>query len=553
MDRIYVTIDGEEREIFPNDYRPAKFVTEREQGWVFFRTKYNGTITITGEDFEDLYALGEDCSKQLIRIEREGLSDWHGYFTLVDGEMNLDDCTFSFTPRTDDPYDAFIEQGNEPYNIMQDTARTVSVGAPYSVNFTNCRNMQVVIQSMIDEIDSSYTLTSTFFGNANNPVTGNTNVYRYLFLAQSSDIKRPTASNKVRQADLSFLELMTIIRDTFNVWWAIDGSNLILEHYTYFREDVLLDLTADKGDVRAQRYIFDMSKMWKYERFNMMNGGLIENSIDFVNQGFVYEGKCLLEKDNELVRSVKISTDIEGILNPETTDNFSDDGFFMILGSSSVGGNIAIAQGYISENNKLNGDMSWANLLTQFWRDGRVLMEGSFWANPIQFWTAEPNKIQEVVVSICEDINPYGKYRTELAETLGVDGRLVRAEQATNGGKTRLTIAFGYEDVTPIPPTPIGKSITIVQSDEDVGTLKAYFSELSGIGLNLTVAWEVYQGAALIDSDSENWLVAPDNLLYDEFEPDFPAYDPSYCYDLTITPDDLSWSIVINQSPILKC
>lgn len=556
MDRIFVTIDGEETEIFPNDYRPSKFVTEREQGWIFFRTKYQGSITLTGDEFDAFIDLGEDCTKQLVRIERTGFADYEGYFTIVDGEINLDDCTFKFTPRTNDAYDEFLEQGNQSYNIMEDTATTVSIGAPYSVSFTNCRFLKTVIQSMIDEINSGYTLDGTFFGNINNPVTGNPNKYRYIHIAQSSDIKRPTATEPVRFAYLSFLEVMTFIRDIFNVWWAIDGTDLILEHYTYFRDNDEVDLTSDKGDVRAQRYLYDMSKMWKYEHFEMMNEGNRDGSIDFVDQSFVYEGKCILEKDNEKKRSVSIATDLEGVLDTEAVENFSDSGFFLILGTSQVASSVEISEGYISGLNKLNGDLSWANLLDQFWRDGRVLMQGYHFTNLEQFWTAEPNKIQEVVVSVCSTFNPYGKFKTTLAETLGLDGRLIRAEHATNRGTVRLTIGFGYVDVTPTYPPPAAKSITIYHSDLDPDKLEAYFSELSGAALNLTVAWEVYQGAVLIGSNSENWAVdagTGTGVLFDDFTPTFPAYDPSYCYNLIITPDGGGWTIIINQSPILQC
>jgi acyl-CoA-binding protein len=551
MDRIFVTIDGEETEIFPTDYRHAKFITEREEGWIFFRTRYQGTLVLTGDLFEAFIALGEDCSKQLVRIEREGLDDWNGYFSITDGEVNLDDCTFIFTPRINDGYDAFLDQGSQPYNIMEQTRRTVSTLDP-AVDYTNCRMMLSVIQGMINVIDPSYTYLSTFFSNATNPVTAITNKYRYLAIAQLSDVKRPDASEQVRYAYLSFLDMMAILRDMFNVWWSIKNKNIVLEHYIHYHQDDLEDLTGDRGDIRAQRYIFDMSKMWKYERWEGLNRGAIELGIDFVNQGFAYDGTCLLPKDNEKRRAVQVATDVEGVNNVDYVDNFPDDGFFLFVGSSSTGGTCQSAIGFVSGMNKINGDLSWANLLNYFWLDGRVLTRGTFFTNPIDFVSAEPNKLQTVIVALCAGYNPYGKFRTELAETLGIDGRMVRAETATNGGTTRLTIAFGYEENERPTYDEPSKSITIFQSDLKPNTLDASFSELSGSGLELTVDWEIYQGINLIDSDTETWVVA-ENVLSDSFDPDFPAYDPSYCYNLTITPNGGGWAIIINQAPILKC
>jgi hypothetical protein len=550
MDRIFVTIDGEEREIFPVDYRNGKFVTEREQGWIFFRTKFQGSIDLRGDDFEDFIALGEDCSKQLIRIEREGLDDWNGYFSITDGTINLDDCTFIFTPRTDDGYDAFLDKGSQPYNIMEQPRVTVNIPAPFSKSHTNCRMLEAVIQGMIDVIDSSYTLSSAFLNDATNPVTGLANKYRYLAIAQLSDAKRPTAPDKVRFAYMSFLEMMTMLRDTLNVWWSIDGANIVLEHYIHYRTASVEDLTADRGDTRAQRYLFDMSKMWKFERWESLNRGSIDGGIDFVDQGFAYEGTCLLPKDNELKRTVGIATDAEGII--DAVDSFSDDGFFLFQGSGVNGGDCLVSIGYVSGMNKVNGGLSWANLLDQFWRDGRVLMEATHFTNPEDFVSAEPNKQQLLTVSLCADVDYYGKFKTELGNSLGVDGRLVRAERSTNGGTTRLTLAYGYPDgVRPSPVEP-GKTVTIYQSDLDPNTLVATFSELSGLVFKLQTNWEVWQGVNLIDSGYVE-LITDENVLYQEFATPFPAYDPSYCYILDITSSDLDWTVIVNQAPILKC
>jgi len=554
MDRIYATIDGEEREIFPIDYRNAKFITEREEGYIFFRTKYQGTMTIKGEDFEDFVALGESCDRQPVRVEREGVADWHGYFTISDGEFNLDDCTFTFSPKAMDGYEDFLEQGSRDYNVLTASGMTVNVPAPHSVAYTNCRNMKTVIQSMINEIDPSYTLGGDFFYAANNPVTGLANTYLNVFIAHLSDIKRPLASEKARFYFLSFLEIMAIIRDMFNVWWSIKGDEVILEHYTYYRSADSEDLRSDAGDALARRYRFDMSKMWKFERFEMLNFGIIDGSIDFVNQGFAYEGNCLLTKDNERVRAVKVATDIESLMDANVAEKFPDDGLAMILSTThNSGGSARIAQGVMSGNNLVNADLSWANLLNQFWRDGRVLMTGIYFTNPIAFWTAEPNKQQLLTVSMCADFNPYGVFETALGDSLGVDARLVRAEQSTMGGFIRLTLAYAYPDETPVPPDPPVKSVTVSQSDLSPNTLNGFFSELSGVDLVLEVVWTVRDaGGNVVDNDTENWSV-PNNVVSDSFDPDFPEYQAGYCYELAITPSGGGWTVIINQSFPLIC
>jgi len=554
MDRIFIDIDGLEREVFPVDYRPGRFRWEREEGWIFFRLRYTGQLTIEGGDYEDFMAVADDCEKSLIRIEREGKSNWQGYFTIIDGEDNVDDCTFTFTPRPDDPYDDFLEQGNEPFNIMELPVITVDLGGEFTDTYGNCRDLKAVIQAMIDQIDSGYTLDSDFLDAVNNPITTHTNRYRFLTIAQNSDIKRPTATEPVRYAYLSFLEVMTILRDMFQLYWSISGSDLVIEHVSHYYSAVDVDLRSDPGDTRMARYRTKRDGMHKFEKFETLNIARQDLSMGFFNATITYSGKCVMEKDNDIVRGVPVATDIESMA--DTPAEFPDSGFFLFActGSSTTRGvyrNTVLNNTFSTGMVRANADLALGNLL-YFWYWERVLPQGRYLEGLLTFFTVAPNKEQDIEVTLCGDINPYANYQTALGDHLNVNARIITADELTTGGKVRLTLAYGLPGVTPTPPPAPAKIASILHSRFTPEKLVGTFSQVTAGALALTVIWEQWRGGVMIKDNTQTWNV-PNGVYNHEFAPDFIAHQTGDCYELTITPSDLSWTIDINQSEELSC
>ncbi len=130
--RFYMTINSSRVECFPLNFLKTTLVDEKEQGQMFYRRKFNGTLrfycnTKTGDDDFSLLYLTEtvdNCTQIILEIEQKnsGLDTYHnywtGHFSTTDGTFDLDNSTFDITPKPYDDYFQYDIDGNVEYNII---------------------------------------------------------------------------------------------------------------------------------------------------------------------------------------------------------------------------------------------------------------------------------------------------------------------------------------------------------------------------------------------------------------------------------------------------
>ena len=152
----------------------------------------------------------------MIEQKDSGADTWHTYwegrFTTSDGRFDLDNCTFDVTPKPYDNYSNFDKNGDVEFNVLLGVSTTV-IAKTYDEEYDDCRWIKDVIEYLISQIEPGAIYQSTFFQNAINPITGDTNKYNYLMIAQKSDIKRPGATNPASVGMISWNGLMQMLRD----------------------------------------------------------------------------------------------------------------------------------------------------------------------------------------------------------------------------------------------------------------------------------------------------------------------------------------------------
>ena len=483
--RFYLTIGSSEIEVFPLNFLKTSLVDSREQGQIFYRRKFSGTLRFRNDaklgitDFtlinlvETLILAGSlDCQDLLLRIEQKNSGAntyhtyWEGHFATSDGKFDLDQCTFEVTPLPYDDYVDFDLYGEKEYNIFlaggpvhNIETNTILPVENYDRNFW----LVDVIEYLADKVHTGATVTSTFLNNATNPVTLDVNKYRYLTLAQKSDIKRPNSTNPATVGNLSFNGLMFMLR-MFNLFWAFDGTTVRIEHYSYWQGSSGLNLITQAISQRQNKYSYVKETMPMYEKFAFMEA----DDTNYTEHIISYDSNCVDKgKTNEL--SFNITTNLDYIYNCVNSiggfveSSISDEGW-VILANSLSGGNYYVYYG-VAYNNAFasnNYVCSWSYLLRTLFMHGRVLISGEINGTPIDFISTIKTKRQEIKAVVCYEDNydPEDYITTELGEDY-FSGQKGSVQNATIHPDGHVDFALLYGQDTNETPTVVPKYKTI--------------------------------------------------------------------------------------------
>lgn len=413
-------------QVYPLNWLECTLVDEKERDQIFYRRKFEGALTFGGKklctDFDLFYAYEQDdpCQTLYLFIFKDGDSYWEGYFSTSMGKWDLDNKTFTVTPKVIDDYTDWDDYGKDEVNFLAEVATEVTTNTA-SYTYDSNRWLMDVIEAVGNHVFGTVTVQSMFFTEATNYVTGLANKYTLLTIAQKSDIKRPIASNEATVANISFDELTYILRVMFNVYWEWDGTNLWVEHISYFTKTDGVDLRTQEIAARSNRYEYDKEKMPRTEKFSWMEAF----NMDFIGVPIKYETSTGIASpcvDNtEVEYKIRVTTDIEMIEN--NTDSASDDGF-VILANYLNGASYYVyrTQGVYALESRYNNDLSWGNLHHAFHRHGRVLEYGYLNNDYTAFASTIRTKKQEINAIICnphdsDEYDPNNLITTELGET----------------------------------------------------------------------------------------------------------------------------------------
>lgn len=160
------------------------------------------------------------------------------------------------------------------------------------------------------------------------------------YITPKSNVLKGDYDQAARKAELTFKELMDMLRDCFRCYWFVDEQNRFrVEHISYFTsQSSQLDLTNELDKFTKKNILFAQSEITfdkkdlpgRYE-FNWMDDAtdLFGNFTLDVNSRYVQK-----DKHEEIIAS-KFSSDVDFMmLFPE---KFSEDGFALIIAEASTG------------------------------------------------------------------------------------------------------------------------------------------------------------------------------------------------------------------------
>ncbi len=470
--RFYLTLTSVNYEVFPLNFNETSIVQQRSEGHAFYRNKFKGDLIFgsntfatssEGEtnnrrfDFDLLWDIEseESCSKIYLEITKtvSGITEtyWDGYFSTSDGKFDLDRCTFTVTPYVDDIYSEFEDKGDDEYNLPDmpviapsfGTGLEITTTSTSGVSYTHNRLLINVLKYIVNQIVPLTGVTSTFFTDSVNPVTGDTNRVKYATIATKYDIKNP-AGPAATKGMISFNDIMDMLR-CMNLRWDYDGSNVIVEHESYWAATPGgLDLRNYPLAVASNKYSYIKKDMPKYEKFEWMESG-----VEFAGWDIWYDSPCVDQSNesNKNALSFKVTTDIE-LIEGGVAD-IGDDGF-VLLSNSYGGGVYAIYNGAIPGMGATTFDncfFAWPYLHDYYFRHGRVLIDGYLNNELNQFYSAKKTKQQEVSIVYCDTFDPSEEITTELGETY-FDGAkaIVDNAEISPMGVVKLKLLYGPPD-----------------------------------------------------------------------------------------------------------
>lgn len=161
----------------------------------------------------------------------------------------------------------------------------------------------------------------------------------YVYITQKTNILKGEYDQPAQKAEISFEDLMKMLRDCFKCYWYIEDGKFKIEHISFFMKggsysynsDVQLDFTklTDQFNKKSSAYFqseveYDKSDLNQRYEFGWMDdvtdlfGGV---TID-VNSNYIQKDK------NEDINISQFSSDVDYMLfNP---NNFSNDGFALL-------------------------------------------------------------------------------------------------------------------------------------------------------------------------------------------------------------------------------
>lgn len=263
--------------------------------------------------------------------------------------------------------------------------------------YPNGRKWSEFLPSFFSAMNCGFVIKSDFFGiNAVGDAPDNSfyqyaeDNLRHLTIHQKSDIKDKNASNPSEAPawEMKAEDLISDLATIFNVYIALEGSTVIVEHFSFFTANGNYDFSAAPMTKRVNR---SPSSDANEETFYAMDR--------YGTEGFakgLIEYPCGKEPQE---RPVKLFSFDLGYIEDETkAENISNDGFVLIA-NEQYEGNLIIKDG--------NSPLSWAALLPNLHTQGRLFRSGSIDGTPFNFENWLPYREQEPFTVSFEELSTF--------------------------------------------------------------------------------------------------------------------------------------------------
>lgn len=482
-------------QVYPLNWLECALVWEKEDNEVFYRQKFEGALTFGGKklcaDYDLLYAYEVDdpCQVLYLTIYKDGDLYWEGFFTTGQGEWDFDAKTFTITPSVIDDYTDWEAEGDKEYQILAlSRVNTIYDDGGDTTTYDRTILLMDVIEYLAQQTFSpTVTIASEFLTNATNPITGISNKYNYLTIAQKSDVVYYDSSNPATNGPMSWNQLAEILK-CMNLRWTYDAdiNILTIEHISSWDMVSAIDVRSQDLMQSTNKFRYTKEELPKYEYFRWMEA----NNEDFIGYPIWYDSSCVSNETTEF--SLNVTTDIQFIRECITNDErekISKDGW-VLFATYLSGGNYYININSGSSDIYFNGDLCWARLHRLFFKHDRQLPTGYMNGSLQTFYSSKKIKQQECNIIYCSELIPYRGIITELGEDYfgGQRGEIKKAVVKPYG-EINLTLIYGPE-ATEITPETETKIIRIEESGI-CGELHATLSPAADVDLDLYIGYEV--------------------------------------------------------------
>ena len=166
------------------------------------------------------------------------------------------------------------------------------------------------------------------------------------FIAPKSNVLKGNYDQAAQKAEITFEQLMNMLRDCFRCYWYIDDSNrLRIEHVSYFMKGLSytspglqFDLTKkyDKFNKKTVLYAQEATSYSKDDLNSRYEFSWMDDSTDTFEDMEIDVKSLYIQSDKtEEVNSEAFSTDIDLMLY--APDKFSEDGFALMMADKNTG------------------------------------------------------------------------------------------------------------------------------------------------------------------------------------------------------------------------
>ena len=275
--------------------------------------------------------------------------------------------------------------------------------------FEHGRLFNDVLVYLVNQQLCSLTVRSHFFNiNATHAAPPDNGAYDYavaylqkMSVHQKSDVKRPFDQSPAesRVWKMTLKKLLDDLRTIFNVYWKVDGSDLIIEHITYFAAAMGMDITAkdivlkygkqESGAPKTEYFFWADRAGW----FDAFLGRPI--SYDCGDKGKEYQVNLF-------------DTDIRSVRNTDNAEEIKDADFVLIS-------NLVDTFKYFVVNN--NEPLGWVALHENLHRDYRYFLEGRMNSEDTTFnSTRKTRELEPFTLYVCcdDEFNPENEIQTSI-------------------------------------------------------------------------------------------------------------------------------------------
>lgn len=335
--------------------------------------------------------------------------------------------------------------------------QTLTDAAKTLIDFSGTDGM---LNKLIEWSGVGIGITSQFFSSATNPVTGLTNRLTNLCISVKSSIIDYAAGLSKTNAkyEITMKDLFDMMRDVFNVYWYMDGSNIVIEHDSFFRNGyayggtpvVGVDLTDETTYPLKYQVLKDITGAYRKTKYEINGDELVEKEFFRFTEQWGYDG-CIeyscefLKKGSEARREPKVMTDVYLIkLYPAKV---TGDGAMLLCCDANykLRTRDAMKIGYIPGQygagtiftNIVNGDLYWDNLLCDFHLSGRCFDNGRINYNLKTFAAKRIVKQDPIIFPRASVIDV-----TQLVKTNMGDGEILQLDVSTENDFCKVILLY---------------------------------------------------------------------------------------------------------------